>query len=550
MRWGFVLFLALIISSLPFFIVGFPDGHDAIFELVRVAEFRSSLVNGQFPPYWGANLYGGHGSPIFLFHPPLYLLVSVLFSVVTGSIASGIIVAMIAFTLVGIFGIKLVLQEALGRQRLECEAASRIAAYFLILNPYLLGDKFLRNANSEYAALCISPLAIYGLLILGRKRLVGGLILAAGLALTIMAHNITALVVTALISMAALFLYFPVKNISPWMVVIGGIALGLALAAFYWVPALYYLSMIRGDQMTTGRFDFRSQFQPLGYLFGYSKFFSTGLLVPYVILKSLRIVFDRDRKEFVNTRLLYFAFGCSLLFVFLQTRASMPIWETVPYMPFFEFPWRMMGPLAVVTSIVAGFTFAILWTGESRKSIIIREFLTLLLCTINAVPHLSATRALPNQIPAQLAIILKPETIRDAGLSATVSDEYLPRFADPSDWWSKRFKVGPVVRTLPEIEVKVLKDTGTKIILETNSPRPARLELKRWFFPGWRCTVNGKPHGLESNAMGSIDVLVPAGVSQIALELHPPLLRQVTLGLSLTSLLVWFCMLTVALRKK
>ena len=116
--------VAVIVSSMPLIILGFPDGHDSIFGLVRVAEFKSSLVNGQFPPYWGNNLYGGYGSPIFLFYAPLYLFVSTICSVFARSIAGGMISAVIIFSLVAILGVKLMLNEALGEHTFETGAAS------------------------------------------------------------------------------------------------------------------------------------------------------------------------------------------------------------------------------------------------------------------------------------------------------------------------------------------------------------------------------------------------------------------------------------------
>jgi hypothetical protein len=90
------------------------------------------------------------------------------------------------------------MQEALGKKTFKNEAASRIAIYFFILNPYLLGDKLLRNANAEYTALCLLPLTLYGLLVIGRRLRTGSLILSISLALTITAH--TRLIQAALFS--------------------------------------------------------------------------------------------------------------------------------------------------------------------------------------------------------------------------------------------------------------------------------------------------------------------------------------------------------------
>jgi hypothetical protein len=247
---------------------------------------------------------------------------------------------------------------------------------------------------------------------------------------------------------------------------------------------------------------------------------------------------------------MYFAFASALLFLFLQTRASILIWETVPYLPFFQFPWRMMGPLALVTSVLAGFIFTSLCRGESRPVLAFREVLLLGLCIANAVPHLQGARPLPHEISSKLSLLLESENIRNFGLSATYSNEYLPRFADPTEARIDRSNGVPPVRMVPPGQVKVLENEGTKIIVETNAAKPGTLQLARWFFPGWTCTVNGKAGQVEMNGSGAIDIPVPAGLNRIVLELHPPLIRRIGLWVSLASLTVWVFFTIMAFQKK
>ena len=85
---AWVVAAAVVVSCLPLR-YGFPYGHDWIFELVRVAEYKHALSAGQYPPFWADNLYGGYGSPIFLFYAPLFMLVASAFAAVFDSIAWG-----------------------------------------------------------------------------------------------------------------------------------------------------------------------------------------------------------------------------------------------------------------------------------------------------------------------------------------------------------------------------------------------------------------------------------------------------------------------------
>jgi hypothetical protein len=99
-----------------------------------------------------------------------------------------------------------------------------------------------------------------------RRRIwAGGLILTISLALVITAHNLTALTVSALVAAAALVMYPPVENQRRlWNVIIASIGLSFALAAFFWVPAIYYVPLVKSDQLLIGKFDFHNNFQPLG----------------------------------------------------------------------------------------------------------------------------------------------------------------------------------------------------------------------------------------------------------------------------------------------
>jgi uncharacterized membrane protein len=146
LRW--LPYLACLVAVWPLLAQGFPRGHDWSFELVRIAEYQAALGAGQLPPYWSENLYSGYGSPIFLFYAPLFLFLSALVSWVL-SVPAAATSVLIAFTLVSVWSVQKMMRAA-GTS----STAARIAVYVYVLNPYLLGDKLIRNANAECAGLC------------------------------------------------------------------------------------------------------------------------------------------------------------------------------------------------------------------------------------------------------------------------------------------------------------------------------------------------------------------------------------------------------------
>lgn len=547
--------LALLLAISPLLAVGFPMGHDWLFELVRLSQFKSAIADGQLPPYWGGDLYDGYGSPVFIFYAPLFLTLASLCSLLTGAISSGGVMALILLSAIATLSIWLLLREALGR---EGQAAARIAASMFVLNPYLIGNMLARNANAEYAALCLMPLCLYGLVLIGRKPRAGGLVLAAGLGLTIIAHNLTALVAMALVIGAAVAL----GRKNSWGATFGGIALGLGLSAFFWIPAMYYKSLVRIDQMMTGKYDFHTQFQGLGECFGYGKFYAAGVVIPIVLICGVIVANSCVRN---TNRLLYFALAGSMFFVFMLTRPSQWVWDNLPFMMLYQFPWRMMGPLSMLSSIVAGYCFMRFSEGRPSRTIMIAELVVFGLLAANAAAHLRDARPIPENFAAQLPRLLLSDTIRTNGLAATVRDEYLPKTvtmknyagSEPvainmgirknqssgsyTDLWraedTRHMYAATILSDKTDTKAAMIKDTATDISFRADGP--ATIVVSRWFFPGWACTINDAPCTLTNSAQGTCEISLPAGQHTVSLKLHPPLMRRIAVGISILSLLIW-----------
>jgi uncharacterized membrane protein YfhO len=98
--------------------------------------------------------------------------------------------------------------------------------------------------------------------------------------------------------------------------------------------------------------------------------------------------------------------------------------------------------------------------------------------------------------------------------------------------------------------MNVLKDSGTEIIFEAISEKPAKIQMARWFFLDWKCTVNGTPDNVIINKFGSFDISIPAGFNKIILHLFPPLLRRVCIWVSLLSLATWCIILSLSTLKR
>ncbi len=513
-----------------------------MFELARVAEFSHATRQGQYPPHWAPNLYGGYGSPVFLFYAPLFSALAAAAASLLGSFAAGASLVVVAFSFIGVFAIRRVCDAIPGLDPL----AGRIAALLFALHPYLIGDKLIRNANAEFAALCLLPFALEGLIWLGRRPLRGTLSIAAALAASILSHNLTALTCLALLLAGGPWLYAG-RGARRASVSLGaGLALGLALAAFFWLPALLLQDAIRIDELTRGKFDFHRQWKPLVEFFGYSQFFSSGAVTPIALLIAAWVAFRRRAGVFAERRLLIALLAAALVLIGLQLRVSEPLWEVLPWLPLMQFPWRFMGPLALISAIAAGIAAAQILEGRSRRVRACAELAIFALCVANAWPQLASYRPLSGAQSKSIEKAIGSEKLRRGALNVSVLDEYLPRGAN-ADVWKRvtRFGGRAVLSAEPEAEIEALRESGSRISLRVEAPLGTRLRVGRWYFPGWEAELDGIPLRVEPNPSGGIDLRIPAPGGALELFRRPPLSRRVGIALSGLGVGLWIALYVV-----
>jgi len=519
--------LALAAACAPL-LRGFPQGHDWSFELVRVAEYGRALAT-QWPPAWAENLYGGYGSPIFLFYAPLYAFVSSGLGGLLGAAERG---ATLSIALAG--GIGLLSMRRLAFLATDSRAAARVAASLFVLHPYLLCDALLRNANAEYLALCIAPAVAAGLLGLRTHPHRAACALAVSLAFLVLAHNLTALFTAGMLSVAAAALYLPQAEgrRAAWIGLGLGVATGIALAAFFWLPAVTLTPLVRTGDLVVGKFDFHRQFpQPLA-LFGYARFFGAGVLPLLALCAAAAAAIWRRPEDAWRRRLLYAALAGAAVCLFLMTRASVLVWEAIPVLPLFQFPWRLQGPLALLAAMAAAIAFAAWLRGRPATWRRGAEVGITLAALANGLPHLLDARPLEPRIASALPRILSAEGVRAGQNTATVLDEYLPRSASPQTWQSQPAGPAGVVGVTGGVTYQAKAERPPGIRLSATALGPSHVRLGRWAFPGWELSVDGQARAAEANRFGSIDAPIPTGRSEVRLRYRGPPARRLGLAVS------------------
>lgn len=518
----FLPWLAWLIASLPILLHGLPAGHDWAMEVTRVAEYRHALFAGQFPPFWAENLYGGYGSPAFLFYAPLFCGIAAVLSL-TGSFLGGTAIAAVAVLLVGLLTSRWLGQALVGDgSPAPSDNAGRVLAVLFILSPYLVCNGQLRNAYAELTALCLLPLPLVGILRLktaaSRREVQKAVAIAAlGLALVILAHNLTALLAMVFVLTLGAALVPPRR----WPFGLGAIALALTATSFFWVPALRLQGLVRLDDLQTGKFDYHVQFKSLVSSFGWQAFYGVGVLPLLLVAAAVPLLRHRNRAAAV---FLAAAF-CAVLF---QLRLSIPLWENLPFLPLFQFPWRFMGPLTLAAAALGALAFAHLpisarWRGAA-------EILLFATALANVTPHLLDVRAVDSEVREAFEASLDADMLRrSASHRVTVLDEYLPRGADGRLWHRLPAVAGPVAGVRGPASYNVVLDESRQIQLQVQAEAAASLRLARWDFPGWSASIDGQEVPLRGNNAGLIDVDVPAGDSLVTLRQQAPWERRLLL---------------------
>lgn len=454
------LFIVLILSFWaiqPFFISGFFPMHDDT-QVARVFEMEKVLRSGIFPVRWVPDLGYGYGYPIFNFYAPLayYVGSAFMFLGFDALVATKIMMAL-GVILAGIFMYFL-------SRKFFGELGGIVSGLFYLYAPFHAVDIYVRGDVAEFWAYAFIPLAFLGLY--KRNILIG----AIGFAGLILSHNLTAMMVAPFLVIAVLLnCYIAFKNkksfiINPSSLIL---LLGLALSAFYWVPALLEMKGTNVLSQIGGGANFRDHFVCMSQLwnslwgFGGSVAgcadglaFKIGklhvLVSTTVFILALCIKRIKESKDGIIIFLSFLGFAAS---VFFTLEVSKPIWETIPAMAFFQYPWRFLMLVSFFASLLAGSAISL------SKQFSIKPYL-IALPLVFFLLFLNLKLFIPQTIFTAVASDFTSEKVLKWVVSKT-SDEFLPsNFKKPKSEKDIAKKTIPFKETVVEKVSNVVSLVG------------------------------------------------------------------------------------------
>ncbi|MEK7784166.1 MAG: hypothetical protein AAB658_01915, partial [Chloroflexota bacterium] len=301
------------------------------------------------------------------------------------------------------------------------------------------------------------------------------------------------------------------------------LALGIALSAFYWLPALSEVGFAQLGAQTTRFFHYSNHFRGLNLiqpslLFNYdvgsasTTPFAMGLAQTALLALALILVgtdFIRDpRGERKRVTLYLFLIFGLLLSTFMLTRFSAPLWASLPLLSFSQFPWRFLSVQSLFASALIGLAgqFSI----PNSKFTISLFVLSIGYCV------LSIAGLRPDFIPIADADVsakrLQTYEYFTGNIGTTIRYEYLPTWTQPRPYSSEEFIFGTASLKVLDGDAsgeRLEKRAASQTWAVTVNSASAHLAVPLLYWPGWQARADGK----------LLDVTPADGLGWIAFEL-------------------------------
>lgn len=528
-------------------------GGDSPFLLFRLYELLANVRAGVFPARWMPDAAYGLGYPFFSYYAALPYYLAAGFKLYGLSyIASLKAVQVFGFILAGLA------MYGWAQRVVKVRAAALLAAVAYTFAPFHMVNVYVRGDSlSEFWAFVFYPLVLWAVLrAIERPSASQAALLALAYAGLLLTHNISALIFTPFAVVYALIGLAPgptppkkgVRQRVRLLAATAGLLWGLALAAWFWLPALAEGSYAQLGVVTTGYFNYAEHFrsadlvQP-GVLFDYDAAgpgtpFAMGLVQVALAAPGALLLFLRLIRRRANGQALFILIGLALS-TLMVTPLSRPLWDRLPLLPFVQFPWRFLSVQALFTATATG---ALVLPLAARP-----RLLTIAASGLALVLAASALLGLRPEFLSLSDADVTPEQLQlyevfTGNIGTTIRAEYLPKWTVPRPYTSQE-----VIEGQPA-PVKVVSGAATAGRLwqgptaqawrvQVEGDGAASLAFPTLYWPGWQATVDGQPvEPYPIEHLGWIGVDIPPGEHEVRLRLGRTPLRAGAEALSVAAL--------------
>ena len=334
-----------------------------------------------------------------------------------------------------------------------------------------------------------------------------------------------------------------------------GAAVGLLLAAWYWLPAVTERDLVQiGETIEPALFGsfFIRQWPPFnfGLSFDYAEPVSMALgspvywprlgLVQLIVTVGGVLAIRRTRGP--ARPVLGWSAGLALATFLLQLGPAEALYRAVPLASFIQFPWRLLALLGLASALLAGGLVATL--GRTRELGLLVGCVVVGASMGTAVGRLDPLPEYPDARYLTADGVFCSE-LADYALGTTHSGEYLPITSGVRN--TARFRkelledppgqapAGPPVR----FQIEGVEWQPGSISFRVAAPVPDRVLVHQFAFPGWSVRLDGLDAPLvTAGRFGLLAVDVPAGSTLVELRWGWTPIRLVGAALSVVGVIV------------
>jgi 6-pyruvoyl-tetrahydropterin synthase related domain len=516
-----VIMAASLVMVVPFIFWGNPSGHDFEFHMNSWMEVLSQWKQGVIYPGWAGLAHYGYGEARFIFYPPIsWTLGAILGALLPWPIVPAAY-TWIALTLSGCT------MFLLSRTWLSRNDAIFAAAFYAV-NPYYLVIIYWRSAFAELLAGALLPLLVMFVLRLNEGRIAvrREVIPLAMVVTAAWLTNIPAAVMVTY-SLGLLVLIRAIGLRSPATAGRGlfAVVMGLALAAFYLLPAIYEQKWINIAQVLS------PGIRPAdNFLFtnihdnDHDRFNLLVSLVAFSEMTALAgtIVLFRKRKP-SSLVARYFVLW-SLTSVLLMFPVALLAWKHLPELKFVQLPWRWL--LCVNVSFVP--LLALAWRQWTMRTLLYVVFLMMLAFVWHRVqqPWWDNTSDIAEMLDDQ-----------QTGHGYEGTEEYVPKGTDGYDISQDAPLATAKDADSVQISIQQWNSQSKRFTAETSLP--AKLYLRLFNYPAWTVEINGRVTVTETRGgTGQMVIPIQQGVNRVSVTFARTWDRTIGLLISLLTTLL------------
>lgn len=552
------LLLLALIAALPLWgpgLVNTRGGGDSPFLLWRVHQLAANLSDGIFPARWMPDATYGLGYPFFNYYAALPFYLAAFFNRVGLDILTAIkLTQTLGFILAALTSYGWFRRVFSSQAAAWLGAAAYIFAPFHLVNVYVRGDSL-----AEFYAFAFYPLILWAIDNATRQPALENVI-ALGLTYSglIITHTLSSALFSPFILLYAIVqilippyplstIHYPLPHRRASITaLIAGLILGLALSAWYWLPAALETGYVQPATLQQGYFNYSGHFRSLNlvqpsfwfiydttsahaspFAMGLAQAILAGLgTICYLVLG---IGYSRAR----NTQ---YPIPFLLLATFMITPLSKPLWDHLPILPMAQFPWRFLSIQALFAAMVTALLVESIPRWRAGAAIIMAAML------ISSVMLPLRPERLPISAGDVTIERLQLYELFTANIGTTITYEWLPHDVIPRPYVSEQVAdpTAPprAFATNGElIAAREILRRATWRLWQIETASDATLVFPLLYWPGWSAAIDGQPtHVHAAHSSGRVALNVPAGQHTIELRLERTPVRLAAEIISLLAL--------------